>query len=166
MHPVKIGSPVARVYRINSVLKIVWSSTEMLVTHNNVRPYFTNTAGPRRNSPDPIETPSTMTPGPTAASHPNPCGRGASGRFAGFHAGNPERLSVAGVDGFMRSAENTSDPRSRSSTVLYWRERAIAEVCGRACAPCSVEAASDRLAISPSRDTTRAGDSAVRRFAR
>src|SRR5262245_28823564 len=80
---------------MSSVLKIVCRNTEIVVTHKSVRPYLTKTAGPSRNSPDPIETPRTITPGPTAASQPNPLGRGASGRSAGTQAGSPDRVSGA-----------------------------------------------------------------------
>jgi hypothetical protein len=72
MKPVNTGSPVASVYRINSVLKIVWSITATATTHSSDNPCRTNTAGPSRNSPLPTAMPRTITPGPTAFSQPNP----------------------------------------------------------------------------------------------
>src|SRR5262245_36372481 len=95
MNPVRAGSPVASVYRISSRLKIVCSSTATVVTQSSVRPCLTNTAGPSRNSPDPIEMPSTLTPGPTAAIQPKPFGFGAGGRSAGVHGGKPDCASIA-----------------------------------------------------------------------
>src|SRR5262245_57322318 len=94
MKPVKIGSPVATVYRISSVLKIVCRKTATDVTHSSEKPYFTNTAGPSRNSPLPIDKPSTMTPGPTTDIQPSPFGTGGAGRSAGTHGSRPERDSM------------------------------------------------------------------------
>ena len=38
MKPVNTGSPVAMVYRISSVLKMVWKNTATVVTQSSVRP--------------------------------------------------------------------------------------------------------------------------------
>jgi hypothetical protein len=96
MYPVNTGSPVATVYRISSVLNSVCKNTETTVTHSSVRPYRTNTAGPSRNSPPPMDSPSTMTPGPTAPNHPSPVGRGGIGSSACTNGASPERVSAVG----------------------------------------------------------------------
>ena len=95
MKPVFAGSPVAIVYRINSVLKLVCSSTATETTHNIVSPYRTKFAGPSRYSPLPIEAPSTMTPGPTTPIQARPLGLGGSGSSAVFQGSSPERDSGA-----------------------------------------------------------------------
>ena len=95
MKPVFAGSPVAIVYRISSVLKLVWSSTATETTHNIVSPYRTKFAGPSRYSPLPIEAPSTMTPGPTTPIHARPLGRGGSGSSARDHGSRPDLDSGA-----------------------------------------------------------------------
>src|SRR5688572_24763783 len=87
------GSPVASVYRINSVLKMVCSNTATPTTQSSDRPWRTNVAGPSRNSPLPIDTPSTMIPGPTACSHPRPRGVGGTGRSAGVQGSSPDCAS-------------------------------------------------------------------------
>src|SRR6185369_16583225 len=80
---------------MSSRLRSVWSNAAPPTTHNNERPYFTNAAGPSRNSPLPIETPSTITPGPIALNQPRPCGRGAGGSSPSRHGSRPERASGA-----------------------------------------------------------------------
>src|ERR1051326_2953157 len=95
MKPVMIGSPVAIVERISSRFRSVWSNAATPTTHNNDRPYFTNAAGPSRNSPLPIDTPSTITPGPIALNHSRPFGRGGGGNSPRRHASSPERASGA-----------------------------------------------------------------------
>ena len=67
---------------MSSVLKTVWKNTATSVTHSSDRPCLTKVAGPNRNSPLPIDTPSTMTPGPHTPIHDNPRGIGGSGRSA------------------------------------------------------------------------------------
>jgi hypothetical protein len=95
MKPEKTGSPVPKTYRMTSVLKIVCRVTAAAVIHNNESPYRTNTAGPSRNSPLPIDAPSTITPGPTTPSHLNPVGVGGAGISAGRQGSRPERASGA-----------------------------------------------------------------------
>lgn len=65
----------------------------MLTTHSNERPCFTNAAGPSKNSPLPIETPKTITPGPMALNQPRPCGLGAGGSSAILQGSSPDRAS-------------------------------------------------------------------------
>ena len=65
----------------------------MPTIQSNERPYFTNAAGPSKNSPLPIETPSAITPGPIALNHPTPCGLGAGGSSPIRHGSSPERAS-------------------------------------------------------------------------
>jgi hypothetical protein len=57
---------------MTSVLKMVWKVIAIRTTQSSEKPCCTNAAGPRRNSPLPIETPSAMTPGPTARNQPRP----------------------------------------------------------------------------------------------
>ena len=71
----------------------VWNAMAAVETHNSARPYLTNTAGPRRNSPLPIDRPSASTPGPHTASQPSPRGAGGTGKSAGAHGARPERAS-------------------------------------------------------------------------
>src|SRR5687767_11830908 len=96
MKPVKTGSPVASVYRITSMLKIVCSVTAIPTTQSNDRPWRTKAAGPSRNSPLPIAAPSTMTPGPVTLSHSRPRGVGGAGSSARVHGSKPERVSAGG----------------------------------------------------------------------
>jgi hypothetical protein len=65
------------------------------------RPYFTKAAGPSKNSPLPIETPSAITPGPMALNHPKPFGLGAGGNSPSRHGSSPERASIWTVDGVL-----------------------------------------------------------------
>jgi hypothetical protein len=95
MKPVNAGSPVASVYRITSVLNTVWRNTATVVTQSRVRPCRTNAAGPRRNSPLPIERPRTMTPGPTTPTHATPLGIGGAGNSAIAHGASPDLASGA-----------------------------------------------------------------------
>src|SRR5688572_10805312 len=64
------------------------------VTQRSESPYFTTAAGPSRNSPLPIASPRTMTPGPTTANHPSPRGVGAAGRSARVQGSSPDRASM------------------------------------------------------------------------
>src|SRR5689334_20510624 len=89
MNPVKIGSPVATVYRINSMLKIVCRNTATVVTQSSENPCRTKVAGPSRNSPLPIDKPRTMTPGPTTDIQPKPFGVGAAGSSARENGARP-----------------------------------------------------------------------------
>src|SRR5687767_759522 len=73
---------------------MVCRKTATPTIHNSDNPYFTSAAGPSRNSPLPIDAPSTMTPGPTALNQPNPCGRGASGSSPRRHGSSPEMDSL------------------------------------------------------------------------
>src|ERR1051325_5222438 len=95
MKPVMIGSPVAIVERISSRLSSVWSNAATPTTHSNESPYFTNAAGPSRNSPLPIETPNTITPGPMALNQPSPFGCGAGGNSPRRQGSSPDRASGA-----------------------------------------------------------------------
>src|SRR5262245_33249919 len=95
------------------MLNTVWNSTDSVVTQRIDRPWRTNAAGPSRNSPLPIEAPSTMTPGPTTPTQPKPWGLGGIGSSAGSHGSSPERASGEAEDaGFARSCT--------SSTVTPW----------------------------------------------
>src|SRR6185369_14196095 len=80
---------------MSSRLRSVWSNAAPPTTHSNERPYFTNAAGPSRNSPLPIETPNTITPGPMALNQPRPRGRGAGGNSPSRQGSRPERASGA-----------------------------------------------------------------------
>src|ERR1044072_7886567 len=80
---------------INSTLRSVCSSAATPTTQSSDRPYFTNAAGPSRNSPLPIETPSTITPGPIALNHWRPRGLGAAGSSSVRQGSRPDRASGA-----------------------------------------------------------------------
>jgi hypothetical protein len=86
---------VAGSKRISSTLSSVWSKAATPTTHSSDRPYLTKAAGPSRNSPLPIETPSAITPGPTALNQLSPVGLGAFGSSAILHASSPVRASGA-----------------------------------------------------------------------
>src|SRR5215207_597869 len=79
---------------MSSVLNTVCRKIATPVTQRSESPYFTNAAGPSRNSPLPIARPRTMTPGPTTASHPSPRGVGAAGRSARVQGSRPDRASM------------------------------------------------------------------------
>jgi hypothetical protein len=70
---------------MSSVLNTVWKKTAASVTQRSEKPCFTNVAGPSRNSPLPIDTPSTMMPGPHTPIHESPRGIGGSGSSARTH---------------------------------------------------------------------------------
>ncbi len=120
MKPVNAGSPVASVYRISSVLKIVWSRTAIPTTQSSDSPFRTNAVGPSRNSPLPMETPRIMTPGPTALSHPSPWGLGGTGRSARDHGSSPDRASgeTASDVGMVTRAAILNEPVTKFSTDL------------------------------------------------
>src|SRR6185369_6579123 len=80
---------------MSSTLRSVCSNAATPTTHSSESPYFTNAAGPSRNSPLPIETPSTITPGPIALNHCRPFGLGATGSSPTRHGSRPERASGA-----------------------------------------------------------------------
>src|SRR4051812_12959481 len=67
---------------MSSVLKTVWKNPATSVTQSSESPCFTKVAGPSRNSPLPMDTPSTMTPGPQTPIQLSPRGMGGSGRSA------------------------------------------------------------------------------------
>src|SRR4029453_4953753 len=90
MKPVNTGSPVATAYLLPSVFKMVWKRMATKQTQRSDSPCRTNAAGPRRNSPLPIDPPSTITPGPTAFSQPRPSSVGGAGSPACFHGSNPD----------------------------------------------------------------------------
>src|SRR5688572_23657286 len=80
---------------MSSVLNTVCRKTDTVVTQSSDSPYRTKTAGPRRNSPLPIDAPSTITPGPTTVSQPSPLGDGGTGSSARVHGSSPDRASGA-----------------------------------------------------------------------
>src|SRR5262245_55559903 len=98
----------------------------MPTTHRSDKPCRTNAAGPGRNPPPPIDTPSTITPGPTACSQPNPVGRGGSGNVAGDHGGNPDRVSMRGVGSLASDGRMDNAHRTRSLLLTSSRRCTLA----------------------------------------
>src|SRR5215510_4109662 len=72
----------------------VCSNTAASVTQRRDNPCRRNVAGPKRNSPLPIEPPRTMTPGPTTPNQSKPLGLGGAGKSARVHPSSPERASI------------------------------------------------------------------------
>ena len=68
MNPLMAGSPVASVYRITSKLNIVWRNTATVVIHQESEPVVDESGRPGKNSPLPMDMPSTITP--RAYDHP------------------------------------------------------------------------------------------------
>ncbi len=79
---------------MSSVLKIVCSRIATPATHSSESPCFTNAAGPSRNSPLPIDAPSTITPGPTTPSQASPRGLGGAGSSARTQGSSPLPVST------------------------------------------------------------------------
>src|SRR5262245_66549680 len=93
MKPTVIGSPVYSVYRIISVLRIVWSTAATEVTHSSDKPYLTNAAGPTSHSPLPIDDPRRIAPGPITPRIRSPRAVGGGGSSPLDQGGRPERDS-------------------------------------------------------------------------
>src|SRR5215510_1011540 len=103
---------------MSSVLKMVWKNTATSVTHSSVRPCFTNVAGPSRNSPLPMDTPSTMTPGPHTPIHERPRGIGGSGRSARVHgASSPCTADVSFIAPLLVRAQH--EPNGTGQANIY-----------------------------------------------
>src|SRR5262245_15186636 len=110
-----------------SVLKTVCRRMATVDTQRSVSPWRTKTAGPRRNSPLPIDAPRTMTPGPTTLTQPSPRGVGGAGSSARTHGSNPVRASgAAGVRAIGAGAVWFT------SVAILWRARVrIADTSSR-----------------------------------
>src|SRR5262245_19512396 len=114
----------------------VWSTAATVVTQSSDRPYFTNAAGPTSHSPEPMEEPRRMAPGPITPRTPSPGATGGRGSSPFDQGGSAGMGHYATMRGFARSNDDAPSrphlPRPRPQPQLRRRGDAQPQPAGAA----------------------------------